>query len=80
MRVTERDIFNFVFYPELVRDEIKSFLSTIEDTSEEVNFYKELKSSLEKEINTNIKKKFSKKIEAYKLTTVITLYPMHKPL
>ena len=80
MKVTERDIFNFVFYPELVREEIRLFLSSIENTSEAVIFYKELKSSLDMKITNTIKSKIAKKIGLYKFNNIITLYPMHKPL
>ena len=40
MKVTERDIFNFIFYPQSVRKEIKAFLSSIQDTSEAAIFIK----------------------------------------
>ena len=80
MKVTERDIFNFVFFPESVPEEIRAFLSSIEDTSEAVIFYKEMKSALDEEISPSLKKKIAEKIEAYKLPNVITLYPMHEPL
>lgn len=80
MKVTERDIFNFVFYPEMVREEIKSFLASIENTSEAVIFYKELKSSLAMNITDTIKSKIAKKINLYKFSRVIILYPMHNPL
>ena len=80
MKVTERDIFNFVFFPESLRAEIKAFLSSIEDSSEAVIFYKEMKSALDQEISLSLKQKIAKKIKAYKLPSVITLYPMHEPL
>lgn len=79
MKVTERDIYNFVFFPESLRAEIKAFLSSIEDSSEAVIFYKEMKSELDKELTTNEKRKIAEKIKAYKLPNVITLYPMHEP-
>lgn len=80
MKVTERDIFNFVFYPGLVSVEIKEFLTSIEETSLEVIFYKELKSALAEETNPILKKKITNKIAAYKFENKITLYPMHEPL
>lgn len=78
MKVTERDIFNFVFFPESLRDEIKAFLSAIEDTSEAVIFYKEMKFALNEELSLSIKKKIAKKIEAYKFTNIIHLYPVEE--
>ncbi len=80
MKITERDIFNFVFFPETVRKEIVAFLSAIEDTSDAVIFYKEMKLELDKELTTSFKKKIAEKIKIYKLPKVITLYPMHDPL
>ena len=80
MKVTERDIFNYVFFPESLRAEIRAFLSSIEDSSEAVIFYKEMKSALDQEISLSLKQKIAKKIKAYKLPSVITLYPMHQPL
>ncbi|MBK7632735.1 MAG: hypothetical protein IPJ23_19025 [Ignavibacteriales bacterium] len=61
MKVTERDIFNFVFFPESVREELKAFLSSIEDSSVAVIFYKEMKSALDKEISPLLKERISKK-------------------
>lgn len=78
MKVTERDIFNFVFFPGSLCDEIKAFLSAIEDTSEAVIFYKEMKSALNEELSPLIKKKIAKRIEAYKSTNIIQLYPVEE--
>ncbi len=80
MKISERDIFNFVFYPDLVRKEIKAFLSSIAETSEEVKFYRDLRISLNQPIEKNIKNKIAEIISAYKLTESITLFPMHNPL
>lgn len=76
MKITERDIFNFVFYPELVRGEIKSFLGSIENSNDTIIFYKELKSSLNEPIENNLKKKISQKISAYKYKDAIQLFPI----
>jgi hypothetical protein len=78
LKVTERDIFNFVFYPDLVREEIKMFLASIENSTDTIIFYKELKSSLEIPLDDNIKQKLSKKIRAYKYKNVIQLYPVQE--
>jgi hypothetical protein len=80
MKVTERDIFNFIFYPQSVRKEIKAFLSSIQDTSEAVIFYKELKSGLAQRPPVSLRKKIAKKISAYTFENKINLYPLHEPL
>lgn len=78
MRVTEKDIFNFVFYPHLVREEIYDFLSSISESNGTIAFYKELKDSLSREVSGNLKKKLSKKFGFYKPDNIITLYPVEE--
>lgn len=78
MKISERDIFNFVFYPDLVREEIKLFLQSIEDSTDAIIFYKELKESLDKGISIETQKKLSEKIPAYKFSNVIELYPIEE--
>jgi hypothetical protein len=78
LKVTERDIFNFVFYPDLVREEIKMFLASIEDSTDAIIFYKELKSALEIPLDDNIKQRLAEKISAYKYQNVIQLYPVQE--
>ena len=78
MKINERDIFNFIFYPELVAEDIRSFLRSIEDSSDAIIFYKELKESLELELPTEIKKKISEKIPLYKFSNVIQLFPVEE--
>lgn len=75
MKVSERDIFNYVFYPELVREEIRMFLHTIADSTDAIIFYEELKESLNKGISIETQKKISEKIPAYKFNKVIQLNP-----
>lgn len=78
MKVSEREIFNFVFYPELVREEIKMFLHSIEDSTDALIFYKELKESLSSDLSVETKKKISEKIPVYKFSNVIQLYPVEE--
>lgn len=78
MKITERDIFNFVFYPDLVREEIKIFLASIENSTDAIIFYKELKSFLNEPLSIEIQNKLSKKIRAYKFNNVIQLYPVEE--
>lgn len=78
MKISERDIFNFVFYPGQVREEIKLFLQSIEESTDAIIFYKELKESLDKGISIEAKKKLSNKIPAYKFNNFIQLYPVEE--
>ena len=79
MKITERDIFNFVFYPELVKEEIKAFLDTVKNSSNAIEFYKELKSELENSISKDIKKKIADKIKSYLPIDIIELHPLREP-
>jgi hypothetical protein len=79
LQITERDIFNFVFYPELVKEEIKAFLATIENNSDAIAFFKELKSELETSISKDIKKKIGDKIKSYLSINIIELHPLRAP-
>lgn len=78
MKITERDIFNFVFYPDMVKNEIKRFLTTIEETTDAIIFYKELKYELHQPVSLSIKQKLAKKISAYKFSDIINLYPVEE--
>lgn len=79
MKITERDIFNFVFYPELVKEEIKAFLTTIENNSDAIGFYKDLKSDLENKITKDIQKKIKDKIKSYRPLNIIELHTLKEP-
>lgn len=52
--ITEKDIFNFPFYPELISKGKKDFLESSSDFREEIKFYSSLKESLNKEIGFEI--------------------------
>ena len=74
MKITEKDIFDFVFSPEkldlLKKDEIKSNPAY----SKRVKFYQNLKSSLNKgKLNGSTKKKLSDKIALYRPKLIFTL-------
>ncbi len=63
----------------MVPEEIKTFLSAIENSSDAIIFYKELKLGLEKNLSENIKSKIAEKIPAYRLEKEILLYPLKEP-
>lgn len=78
MKVTEKDLFNFVFYHHLVMEEMRDFLSSIESNNEVILFYKALKSEITKEVPLSLKKKLSNKLAFYKLDNLIVLYPVEE--
>ena len=79
LEITERDIFNYIFFPELVKEEIKMHLSAKENFTDAIIFYKELKAEIKKDLTPDIKKKIAEKIPAYRIENVIELYPLKEP-
>jgi len=63
-----------------MREEIKTFLTTIENSSDAIIFYKELRAALKENLNPDVKNKLTKRIKAYKQSYVITLNLLHEPL
>jgi hypothetical protein len=76
LKITEHDIFNFVFYPDLLNKEIKAFLASIEESSDAISFYKELKSELESNLTNEIRTKIKNKIPAYHPLNIIQLHAL----
>lgn len=74
--ITEKDIFDFVFYPELISKEKVKFLETSSDFREEIEYYSTLKNVLSEELTSETRKKIASKISAYSLANVIYLYPV----
>ena len=54
------------------------FLHSIEDSTDAIIFYKELKDSLSQDLSLSIKQKLAKKIKVYKSNNVIQLYPVQE--
>ncbi len=75
IKISERDIFNFVFFPENVSTEIKKYLETSIDFEVEMEFYKSVNNSLTMDLSSEIKEKIASKIDVYKTYTVINLFP-----
>jgi hypothetical protein len=76
--ITERDIFNFVFFPELISKEKERFFNASLDFKDEIEYYSSLKESLSDELNLEIKNKLSSKIKSYKPENIIYLYPIEE--
>lgn len=75
MHVSERDIFDFVFYPENLSKQKNEYLKNSNLFSEEINFYSLLKKSLEEEISEEVKLKIAQNILLYTYVKVFVLYP-----
>jgi hypothetical protein len=75
-KITEKDIFNFVFYTELISKEKLRYLESSSDFQDEINFYLSLKESLSGELSAEIRKKIASKINSYNPSNLIYLYPV----
>jgi len=75
MEITERDLFNLVFYKDLVDKDKCEFLEEDNSYRDEIEFFNSLKDSLSEEISPKFKKKIAQKIPAYNFSNVIVLYP-----
>ncbi|MGD8307375.1 MAG: hypothetical protein PVF17_12035 [Ignavibacteria bacterium] len=66
--VTEQDIFNYVFYTDLLsKEEIESIVSN-EKNYELIEFYKKQKEEFDISIKVDIKKKLASRIPVYKIS------------
>jgi len=74
--ITERDIFNFVFFPETLSPEKFAFLEKKEDNFEPVEYYRQLKKAISSELTDEVREKIAERIPAYKLIKVIELFPV----
>lgn len=63
--ITERDIFNYIYFPHLVDDEKKRILETSSEYNSLIDFYKSVKNVSEKPLSDNIKHDLSLKINIY---------------
>jgi hypothetical protein len=85
MEITEKDLFNYVFYKDTLDGEKTGFLENSDLYKEDIDFYSSLKDYLSQEISSGLKEKIAQKIPAYqnnpdlnrdKLSNIITLYPV----
>ena len=65
--ITELDIFNFVFFNEILPQKKRKYIERNKDKFELLNFYREQKKSIIRSINKETQKKLAAKIPAYKI-------------
>ena len=75
--ITEKDIFNSVFFKNLVAHEMRKAIENNDLFNDAITFYENLRDSLKKELPFSIKEKLALKIPAYRLYDKITLYPIN---
>lgn len=74
--ITEKDIFEFVFYPESITKGKQKFLESSADFREEIEFYSSIKYSLDVDLDFETKRKIASRISAYKPDNIIQLFPV----
>lgn len=79
MRINERDIFDYVFYPDNLSNEKVEYLKTSKIFDEEIEFYLALKNELGKKLPDEIKLKIAEKIPIYNPIKYHVLYPADEP-
>lgn len=63
--ITEQDIFNFVFFPHVVDEDKKRYISQRNEFKDLVDFYRSIKDESEKPISDKVKRDLSLKINLY---------------
>lgn len=76
MKITERDLFDFVFNPEILSQEKAEYLKSSQIFEEEINLFKLIKQSLTEELDDSIKQQIKAKIPLYQPLKVYTLFPI----
>ncbi len=75
MKINEKDIFYYVFYPQKLSDEKLQYISENAELYPVAGVYNEIKVSLTGGISSSLKAKIAEKIPAYKLSTAYELFP-----
>jgi hypothetical protein len=65
MEITERDLFNYVFYKNLIEKEKIEYLENSVIYKSEIDFLTSIKNALSEELTDETKEKISRKIPAY---------------
>lgn len=78
MEIGERDLFNYIFYRNLLEKEKAEYLETTNKFDEELGFFLSLKDAYSEELQTEFKQEIAEKIPAYKISNVIELYAEKK--
>ena len=77
--IEEQDLFNFIFYPESISEEKKTVIAADKTLIEALEFYQQLRNNANWQHSDSLKKLMAKKILAYTLYNVISLYPLKVP-
>lgn len=78
MKITERDIFNFVFFRDNLSVEKVNYLKNSKNFIEEIDFYLSLKQSFDEELSEDVKQKIAEKISIYIPSKIFFLFPVEQ--
>lgn len=78
MNISERDLFDFIFYPENLSVEKAEYLKTSRIFEDEIEFSRSVKKSLMEELSEEVKLKIAEKIHIYNPAKIHTLYPVQE--
>ena len=65
--ITELDIFNFVFFNEILPQKKRKYIERHEDKFEMLNFYRKQKNSIAQSVKEETQKRIAARIPAYKI-------------
>jgi len=78
--IDERDIFNYVFFRNLLDEEKLKYLEKNEHNFERIEFYKNMKQEIRGPVDQEIKEKLAAKSAVYKTLKIISLYPVDEKI
>lgn len=74
--ITEKDIFNYFFFPNLVDEEKKEIINNSSDYQTLIELYKSIKSASDMPVSTEVKNRLSEKIQLYNYKIFFRLKPV----
>ena len=79
MSITEKDIFDFVFFKETLENNRMIEIMNSMDAESQIEFYRQLKQLLLNELSQDTKNKLAENIPLYLKEDTITLMPVNIP-
>ena len=77
MELSEKDIFDFVFFNDLLPQLKRDYINNLTEFDEEIKFYKSIKDARSKSVSSELKNRLLTKIPAYK-NLIYILYPSNE--
>ncbi len=77
--ITEKDIFDFVFFPQNLSEEKRDRILKSSDFDDLIHYYSELKVNINEPITETVRKKLSEKINLYKVQKFFRLKVVEEP-